>query len=173
MNKTCSKCKAVKSTDLFSKNRSQNDGLQNNCKQCVKEYDQTDRGRAIKKKSVAKYRCSAKSREWRKKWRAALPPEKRVNQNKAKKDYNLNNPYKRKAHSLIRCAIRRGDLIRPNSCSECLKDGKPHAHHDDYNNPLDVRWLCDICHADWHKNNKAIQHKDKVRECNPQQRRVI
>ena len=29
------------------------------------------------------------------------------------------------------------------------------AHHDDYNKPIDVRWLCHEHHFEWHKSNKA------------------
>ncbi len=32
------------------------------------------------------------------------------------------------------------------------------AHHDSYlpENWLNIRWLCVLCHAEWHKRNKPI-----------------
>jgi len=60
-------------------------------------------------------------------------------------------------------AIDSGELTRPEQCESCnsattFKDGraKIEAHHDDYNYPLAVRWLCRKCHHQWHKTNKAI-----------------
>lgn len=61
-------------------------------------------------------------------------------------------------------AIRRGDLRRGN-CEQCQapawKQGKVNviAHHDDYNFPLVVRWLCHRCHRAWHQQNMAVEKK--------------
>ena len=67
------------------------------------------------------------------------------------------------AQNLAEKAIQRGVLVNPQVCEECgasyrFKDGRTaiQAHHDDYNKPLDVRWLCQKCHHDWHKHNTAI-----------------
>lgn len=58
-------------------------------------------------------------------------------------------------------AIKRGILV-PQPCASCSKTGTMadgrnivQAHHDDYNKPLDVRWLCQECHHEWHKENKS------------------
>lgn len=60
-------------------------------------------------------------------------------------------------------AIKRGILIAE-PCEICGKtsvmaDGRNaiQAHHDDYNKPLEVRWLCQEHHHEWHKTNKPIQ----------------
>lgn len=70
-----------------------------------------------------------------------------------------------KAHSITEKAIARGTLI-PEPCEVCgttgvMADGrnKIQAHHDDYNKPLDVRWLCQEHHHEWHKSNQPIRRR--------------
>lgn len=66
-------------------------------------------------------------------------------------------------HNKLEQAIIKGEVIRPTTCEACgdsgtFKDGrtKIQAHHSDYNKPLTVQWLCQPCHHEWHKNNKAV-----------------
>lgn len=68
-----------------------------------------------------------------------------------------------KVRCQVNAAIRRGDVTVSNTCSECgatkaCRNGQRGvvAHHDNYNKPLDIRWLCVKCHTEWHKYNKAI-----------------
>ena len=81
---------------------------------------------------------------------------------------DANNFYRRgptaskRAQHMVEKALRKGILNNPGICSECssentFKDGRTgiQAHHDDYNKPLEVRWLCQPCHHEWHKTNKA------------------
>lgn len=63
----------------------------------------------------------------------------------------LRNPEKARAHRAVNKAIRSGILIRPNSCSSCLDETKPQAHHEDYDEPLVVIWLCPRCHKKVHR----------------------
>ena len=65
-------------------------------------------------------------------------------------------------HNLTEKAIARGLLV-PKPCEVCGLEGRTddgrnliHAHHDDYNKPLSVRWLCQRHHHEWHQNNRAI-----------------
>ena len=71
-----------------------------------------------------------------------------------------------KAQNTLETAIQRGIVNRKVVCEKCsatptFKDGRTgiQAHHCDYNKPLDVMWLCQRCHHEWHKNNKAIMKK--------------
>ena len=41
----------------------------------------------------------------------------------------------------------------------CRWKNRIQAHHCDYNKPLEVMWLCQKCHHEWHKNNKAVAFK--------------
>lgn len=56
-----------------------------------------------------------------------------------------------KARSDLNHAVRDGLLKRPTFCQAtdgC--HGTPEAHHDDYDKPLEVRWLCFSHHRAWH-----------------------
>lgn len=73
-----------------------------------------------------------------------------------------------RAHNKVEKAIKRGDLLNPEVCETCgssgrFSDGRTsiQAHHDDYNFPLKVRWLCQPCHHEWHRNNTAIRKKGR------------
>jgi hypothetical protein len=68
-----------------------------------------------------------------------------------------------RAHDELEDAIRRGLMERVYVCAECGEsprgeDGRTlvQAHHDDYNKPLSVRWLCQPCHHQWHAEHSAI-----------------
>lgn len=56
------------------------------------------------------------------------------------KRYRAQNPMKRRAHRKVEVEIRAGRLTgKP--CEVCGNQ-KSQAHHDDYNKPLDLIWLC-------------------------------
>lgn len=57
-------------------------------------------------------------------------------------------PEKVKARKKVCEAIKSGKLVRE-PCEVC-GDEKVQARHDDYSNPLKVRWLCKKCHDAFH-----------------------
>lgn len=69
-----------------------------------------------------------------------------------------------RAHDITEKALEKGLLVRPERCETCgqepasFTDGRAgiQAHHVDYNRPLDVMWLCQPCHHDWHRTNTAV-----------------
>lgn len=62
-----------------------------------------------------------------------------------------------KARSITNKAINRGELTRM-PCELCGE--KAEAHHDDYDKPLEVRWLCFYHHRKWHKENPELLEQD-------------
>lgn len=76
-----------------------------------------------------------------------------------------------RAQDMVEKAVARGDLVRPDACEACgsggqMRDGRSRiqAHHDDYNHPLNVRWLCQPCHHEWHRHNSAVPRKEVIAE---------
>lgn len=61
-------------------------------------------------------------------------------------------PEKYRAQQAVHEAVASGRLIRPDACSACSAACKPHGHHDDYSQPLSVRWLCGACHRAHHNS---------------------
>jgi len=72
-----------------------------------------------------------------------------------------------KAQNILEKAIEKGLVERKHKCEKCgdtgtFEDGRTaiQAHHRDYNKPLDVMWLCQKCHHEWHKKHKAKPRKE-------------
>lgn len=74
-------------------------------------------------------------REWMRRWRAA-------------------NPEKQRAYSAVKQALKTGAL-KKGPCADCGSPHRIHAHHEDYSKPLEVVWLCYLCHAARHRNVEA------------------
>jgi hypothetical protein len=63
-------------------------------------------------------------------------------------EYKRRHPERAEALKLVTAAIRSGDLV-PGPCEVCQQAAQ--AHHDDYTQPLVVRWLCRKHHMALHR----------------------
>jgi hypothetical protein len=67
----------------------------------------------------------------------------------------------RRAAMAVCRAVKRGLLIRSDTCEQCGSVGrKIEAAHHDYSRPLDVRWLCKPCHARWDRREPKTLHAE-------------
>jgi DNA-directed RNA polymerase subunit M/transcription elongation factor TFIIS len=64
------------------------------------------------------------------------------------------NPKFRARHKL-RAAIKRGIIVRPTVCPQCGVEGMVEAHHENYDEPYTVTWLCKSCHTAHHRKQRA------------------
>ena len=68
----------------------------------------------------------------------------------SRKRWDLKHPERVKAYNKINFALRKGKIKRPEICSICGNAGFIMGHHYDYSKPLDVIWVCWICHNKIH-----------------------
>jgi ribosomal protein S27AE len=171
MTKVCSSCKQRKDAAEFYKCHSHRDGLATSCKTCSSAYQKgwakrhVEYLRAAKKADRVKNRerYNALTRERRRKDSGSRKLEtiKRAKQHGQElveycRRYRKENPEKYRAHSVVTSAIRSGILIKPKRCEMCGSTHSLRAHHDNYDEPLYVRWLCARCHAEVHQ--KEVNH---------------
>ena len=70
-------------------------------------------------------------------------------------EWRKRNPEKVKVSALLRMAVRKSILYKPDKCSKCKRKIDKRglqAHHSDYTKPLDVVWVCRKCHGFLHRN---------------------
>lgn len=60
--------------------------------------------------------------------------------------YREKYPERVRAHSLLQYAVDIGKIRKPNHCEICLRGGRIEGHHEDYDRPLEVVWVCSWCH---------------------------
>ena len=138
--KVCFKCHAELPLTSFYKHPRMKDGRVNKCKECNKA-DVTQH----RLENVERIREYDRERAKDSKRVAAMQEH--------TKRYRMLNRAKYVAHNAVNNAIRDGRLIKPAECSKCGDITKIHGHHDDYRKPLEVRWLCAVCHSAWHQEN--------------------
>lgn len=134
--KECFKCKTVKPLNDFYKHQKMADGHLNKCKECNKKDAINTRNAKIdyyraydlkRAKEPERYKAAKQiNAEWR----------------KADKRRSI-------CHGAVAKAIKNGTLTRQ-PCIRC-GDKKSLAHHEDYDFPLKVMWLCQPCHKKRHK----------------------
>lgn len=153
--KKCFKCGKIKPLSDFYKHPQMADGHINKCKDCNKKDVQENYSKNIdhfkeydKNRAMLPHRV--KAREEYQKTDAG-----KESLYKSTKKYRKNNPEKYKAHLIINSLIKSGKIIKPTECSMCGKKSKLiHGHHEDYNEPLDVIWVCPSCHYKIHHKYK-------------------
>lgn len=58
----------------------------------------------------------------------------------------LQNPKAVGCRQKVFLALKAGTLVKPSRCSNCGEKRAILAHHEDYDQPLQVIWLCFSCH---------------------------
>ena len=133
--KKCFKCGLEKPITEFYRHSMMADGHLNKCKECAKKDSRENRD-----KNLEYYREYDRNRFYKNGHR------------KISEKYSEINPIKAKARHILSNAIRDGKIVRAKSCSLCGRDDCViEGHHSDYNNPLDVLWVCKSCHWEIHK----------------------
>lgn len=102
-------------------------------------------------------------REANKRYRTENPDQVRETSER----YRAGNPEKRRAHYAVNSAIRAGKLVPARTCEKCDTASKLEAHHEDYSRPLDVMWLCRICHNARHRKLNNLSHPIHAYEALP------
>lgn len=127
--KVCPKCKVEKLFNQYYRDITTKLGISVYCMPCQRkqasDYEKTEKGKATVR---------------------------RKNANMVAK-----YPIKSQARRILHSKVKSGVIIKPTQCSLCnnyFQKRWIQAHHEDYNRPLDVLWLCDICHKK--KHNKII-----------------
>jgi hypothetical protein len=65
--------------------------------------------------------------------------------------------FKQKCRDLVAFCLKEGLLQKPNKCEKCRLNPAGHAHHDDYMQPLMVKWLCCSCHRKIHGDEQTAE----------------
>ena len=174
--KNCSKCGIEKNeTEFVKKSKTEHAA---HCKECENAYrrkrynKQKEHERYLKKKAKDPERWNRMNNENSKRYwannkekfreRARRHAKKRrekykrtseqlVKERIYNRKYKIKNKEKLKTHYLVLKALKEGKLIKPKKCEKCKKIGEVHGHHENYNKPYDVIWLCRECHGFIHR----------------------
>jgi len=154
--KNCKVCGEFKSLESYRVDRLGVLGRQAKCKAC-RNREEMESGlntsEAFRKKQARNRKANLeKYRDRENRWRR-LNPEKVAAKNAARPPEPRDHQNARRA---VRDAVKRGEIVRPETCNRCSATGRIYGHHHDYQKQLEVEWLCAACHRNEHLRLEAI-----------------
>lgn len=148
----CNTCGVEKPLEEFHKHKKGPGGRLRLCKECRRAYErkryaeraEEERARSRERHKEHRDRELARMSRYATSGRRVLKPS---------------DPKKQHARQRTKYAVQTGRLVKPTACESChkqLPSRKIHAHHVDYDKPLEVEWLCRDCHSLRHRAEPVI-----------------
>ena len=152
--KVCTKCGIEKELEGFSLRRDSKDGRMASCILCRRVSNQ-------KRYSENKEKIKASHKVYRESHREEIKAHRKTD------SYRESDKRSRlKAQNACRSRNyfhrNRHNIAVPETCSRCPSSNRVEAHHDDYNKPMEVKFLCQTCHIKWHKSNTPLNRKTGI-----------
>ena len=138
----------------FYAHPSASDGHDSKCKECAKRMVRENREKNIERvRRYDRMRAFNEDRvEARRAYqeRSKTDPAIKERNTLRQRQWTAKNQGKRKAHHKVNNSVRDGKISKQ-PCACCGATKRVHAHHDNYNFPLDVIWLCPEHHGHRHR----------------------
>jgi len=112
-----------------------------------KKYYNKEKWRVYKKTQESKLDYKIKKAEWQKRYRQKHKEKIK----KYRKEYDLLNKDKTIVWNLVN--KKHKTEMKNMNCYDCKTKKAEHKHHEDYNKPLEVVFLCRSCHKKRHNIN--------------------
>jgi hypothetical protein len=135
------------------------EGYKYRCKTCNAFKSLIEFTRSKRSPSGYEHRCLECRSAWQREYNKTRKG--RANHKKAVKSLIDNHPERRRAYYQVFRALKEGTLTKQ-PCEIC-DNQKSQAVHTDYNQPLDVRWLCRLC-ASRDEQSPAKYKHSKIEE---------
>ena len=148
----CKECGKIKSIEEFYPSQ------KSYCKKCHKERtinwqkNNPERLKIHQRNIRAKSSYRKKQAKFYRKWYAKHGRKRAKNYQEASSLWRKLNPQFAQISHIVQYAIKTGKIKKPNMCEACKEKRKLIAHHDNYEFPLKVRWLCYSCHKNLHNS---------------------
>ncbi len=143
MQTKCGSCLIEKEDKCFYKDASRSNGLSCHCKDCIREQQRKSREadpEAARRKNRLRYH------------RVKLTPQYRIRITRKQKLRRAVHPDKYKARRKVMHEIEMGRMVR--GVCACGSTENIQAHHEDYSKPMEVVWMCAVCHRKHHGSQK-------------------
>ncbi len=141
--KKCPRCGETKPLTEFHKHRLRPDGHSAHCKRCYNIGKSRQRRTPAGRQKARVHHVARRDNGYYQ----SRHPQRNAYNAKVKRE----RPQQHAARLALRDAVRLGLIKKPPVCSECGGKGLLHGHHHKgYEHPLEVIWLCVVCHAILH-----------------------